>query len=239
MALYMGGCCQGNRLFTTKGYWATRAGQSWVFGIKTQCIITKSFKTESAGEENKAEKELHSCRNVEESKSIYSVVLGQWLYVGLGYCGFTTWRSMAYENKKMNRAWDQNSISLGQWTKSTISLKRDRLVIMALVTLATINEKNTYIIKKTTHEQCHVCRIKIWSLLCLFHTICVWSMSIFFIAFLPSISRRINKRWKGDRIMEKGHGKSRELVRETKAAKNKKRKKKKPVSNNWSKTKAL
>lgn len=32
--------------------------------------------------------------------------------------------------------------------------------------------------------------------------------------------------------MEKGHGKSRELVRETKAAKKKKRKKKKPVSNN-------
>lgn len=53
-----GGCRQGNRVFTTKGYWATRAGQSWVFGIKTQCIITKSFKTESAGEENKAEKEI-------------------------------------------------------------------------------------------------------------------------------------------------------------------------------------
>lgn len=34
-------------LTTAKGYWATRAGQSWVFGIKTQCIITKSFKTES------------------------------------------------------------------------------------------------------------------------------------------------------------------------------------------------
>lgn len=44
-----------------------------------------------------------------------------------------------------------------------------------------------------------------------------------FISFLPSISRRSNKRWKGDRITEKGGGKSRELVRETKAEKKKKR----------------
>ena len=60
------------------------------------------------------------------------------------------------------------------------------------------------------------------------YTICLLSMSIFFISFLLSISRRSNKRRKGDRIMEKGHDKSRELVRETKAAE----KKRKTVSNN-------
>lgn len=43
-----------------------------------------------------------------------------------------------------------------------------------------------------------------------------------FISVLPSTSRRSNKRRKGDRITEKGGGKSRELVRETEAEKEKK-----------------